>query len=155
MDKVSTRPFRTEDASAFRDLNLAWIEAYFAVEALDRKLLEQPQAEIIDSAGAIEVAELEGVVVGVVALLYLSPGYYELAKMAVREDLHGHGIGHILMDSVLQRARKMKARKLLIVSNSKLVGALHLYRKFGFNEIAVPQSKEYARADVMMELYID
>ncbi|MEM8550561.1 MAG: GNAT family N-acetyltransferase [Verrucomicrobiota bacterium] len=154
MNRVTTRPFKADDSPAFRDLNLAWIMAYFEMEPLDYELLEQPQAQIIERGGAIEVAELEGAVVGVVALLYLAPGYYELAKMAVREDLRGHGIGHVLMESVLKRARQMKAQKLLIVSNTQLAGALHLYRKFGFVDIPVPLDKEYKRADVMMEIHL-
>ena len=73
-------------AEAFRNLNLDWIEEFFAVEELDRKHLMFPQQSFVDNGGVILMAELDGRVVGCCALLKHSDSVYEVSKMAVRRD---------------------------------------------------------------------
>lgn len=139
-------------AQAFRDLNLAWIEAYFEVEYLDRQILFDPQHSIIDPGGAIRVVELGSEVVGVCALKYLSPGQYEITKMAVREDMRGLGIGRRLMADVIDHARTLDAHRVWIVSNTILKTAIHLYRAFGFAEVDKPMQQEYTRGNIELKL---
>lgn len=137
MAAVSVRPYRREDADAFRDLNLAWIEAYFTIEAEDRAQLEDPQTHILDKGGAILIAELAGEPVGTAGLV---PGHgegvLELIKMSARADLHGKGIGRALMDAAIAQARRMGARRIWLETNTKLEAALALYRKSGFRELS-------------------
>lgn len=139
-------------AAAFRDLNLAWIEAYFEVEDLDRQILFNPQQSIIEPGGAIRVIELDGEVVAVCALKYLSSGQYEITKMAVREDMRGSGIGRQLMVDVIAHAQKLGARRLRIISNTILESAIHLYRAFGFVEVDKTMQQEYARGNIELQL---
>ena len=51
--------FEPRHAAAFRDLNLAWIERYFAIEDKDRYMLDHPDETIIASGGHILMAEDE------------------------------------------------------------------------------------------------
>jgi len=44
----------------FRALNLAWITKYFVVEEADRKALDDPEHNILQSGGAILMAEADG-----------------------------------------------------------------------------------------------
>ena len=137
MAAVSVRPYRREDADAFRDLNLAWIEAYFTVEGEDRAQLEDPQTHILDKGGAILIAELAGETVGTAGLV---PGHgegvLELIKMSARADLQGKGIGRALMDAAIAQARQMGARQIWLETNTVLAAALALYRKSGFRELS-------------------
>ena len=91
------RDYTPNDAAAFRDLNLAWVEAFFTVEDEDRAQLEDPQTHILDKGGAILIAEYEGEAVGTVGLV---PGHgdgvLELIKMSARSDIQGKGIGRAL-----------------------------------------------------------
>ena len=112
--------YEARHTDAFRDLNLSWIEEYFEVEEIDRKQLLEPEATILDNGGAIFVAEDHEVVLGVCALLYKSPGLYEVTKMAVRKDLRSQGIGRRLLSEVISRAPQLGARKLSILSNTIL-----------------------------------
>ena len=104
MAAVTVRDYRPEDAAAFRDLNLAWVEAYFTVEAEDRAQLDDPKTHILDKGGAILIAELDGVPVGTTGLV---PGHgegvLELIKMSARSDVQGKGIGRALMGAAIAK----------------------------------------------------
>ena len=130
------RDFTPDDAAAFRDLNLAWVEAYFTVEDEDRAQLNDPQTHILDKGGAILMAELNGEVVGTVGLVPgHGPGVLELIKMSARSDVKGQGIGRALMDAAIEKAQRMGATKIWLETNTKLDAALALYRKSGFREL--------------------
>jgi ribosomal protein S18 acetylase RimI-like enzyme len=144
--------YESRHREAFRDLNLAWIEEYFVVEAPDRRQLSDPETSILAPGGAILVAEREAETVGVCALLVVGDGELELAKMATRRDLRGSGVGRQLMVAALAKARTMGAHKLSLLTHHSLQPALALYRSVGFIEVAMPAGNEYERADVAMEL---
>ena len=130
------RDYTQADAAAFRDLNLAWVEKYFTVEAADRAQLEDPQTHILDRGGSILIAEYAGEVVGTVGLV---PGHddgvLELTKMSAREDIQGKGIGRALMDAAITKSRQMGASHIWLETNTSLAAALALYRKSGFREL--------------------
>lgn len=155
MNAVTVRAYRPEDANVFRDLNLAWVEAYFTVEAEDRAQLEDPQTHILDKGGALLIAELEGEAVGTVGLV---PGHeagvLELIKMSARSDVQGKGIGRALMDASIAEARQMGASKIWLETNTVLSAALALYRKSGFRELTGDEVTEtpYDRCNCQMVL---
>ena len=130
------RDYTPNDAAAFRDLNLAWVEAFFTVEDEDRAQLEDPNTHILDKGGAILIAEYEGEAVGTVGLV---PGHHEgmleLIKMSARSDIQGKGIGRALMDAAIEKAREMGASQIWLETNTSLEAALALYRKSGFREL--------------------
>ena len=149
------RDFTPADAAAFRDLNLAWVEAYFTVETEDRAQLDDPQTHILAKGGAILVADLNGETVGTVGLV---PGHgetvLELIKMSARSDLQGQGIGRALMDAAIEKARDMGASRIWLETNTKLAAALALYRKSGFRELSGDELTEtpYDRCNCQMLL---
>src|SRR5690606_5589703 len=73
--------FRPEHAAAFRELNVAWISKYFALEPADLKPLDDPQGYILDRGGKVFMAFHDDRAVGCVALLKMADGGYEVAKM--------------------------------------------------------------------------
>lgn len=158
MSAVTVRAYRPDDAHAFRDLNLAWVAAYFTVEAEDRAQLEDPQTYILDKGGAILIAELAGEVVGTVGLV---PGHgdgvLELIKMSARSDVQGKGIGHALMDAAVAQARRMGATRIWLETNTVLAAALALYRKSGFRELSGDELTEtpYDRCNCQMVLDLE
>lgn len=151
------RDYVPADAIAFRDLNLAWVEAYFTVEAEDRAQLGDPQTHILDKGGAILIAELDGEAVGTVGLV---PGHgetvLELIKMSARNDVKGRGIGRALMDAAINKARDMGATKIWLETNTKLDAALALYRKSGFRELTgddvTPTPYDRCNCQMLLEL---
>ena len=144
--------FEPRHAEAWRTLNEAWIRRWFAIEAKDREVLDDPHGAILAKGGRIFMAEdAEGQAVGCAALLALPDGGYEVAKMTVAEGLRGSGLGKRLMQACVDAGRAAGAPRLYLETNSRLGPALALYRSFGFRDLE-PTPTPYARCDVQMEL---
>ena len=153
---IELRDFRPGDELAFRRLNEQWIRRYFVLENKDADSLRDPQTTILDRGGRIIVAEQDGVAVGCCALVAVSAGELEVAKMAVDESARGLGIGRRILAHVVEVARGAGTRRLYLETNSTLAPALALYAKAGF--IPVPTARivpsPYARVDVYLELFL-
>ncbi len=140
-------------AEDFRQLNHEWIKKYFKLEAADNLALDNPESYIIDKGGYIFVAKYQGEAVGVVALLKMSDGGFELGKMAVSPAAQGKSIGFLLGKHAIQKAKEVKATRVFLESNTLLKAAINLYNKLGFKKIIGGQSP-YERANIQMELLI-
>lgn len=149
---ITIRDFQPGDESAFRDLNIAWIEKYFGVESEDIAQLEQVDKTVFAKGGRVLLAEYDGDVVGTVALIPMTDGCVELAKMSAREDQRGKGIGRALMDAATQAAQDMGADRIWIETNSSLSAALALYRSAGFVELTSEHwhPTPYSRCNLQM-----
>jgi N-acetylglutamate synthase-like GNAT family acetyltransferase len=156
--KISFDEFNIKNVnhtSEFYNLNIEWLETYFYVEDHDKKVLNNPKKYIIDKGGVILFVLLDNAVIGTVALMPTpSKDIYELTKMAIKPNLRGKKIGQKLMTKVLKIAKVKKINKLILYSNSKLINAIHLYKKFNFKEIDVDKYSPYERANIKMELII-
>ncbi|WP_424493952.1 GNAT family N-acetyltransferase [Salinimicrobium sp. GXAS 041] len=144
--------FAPEYATAFRDLNVAWLEKYFWVEPHDEEVLGQPEKYIINEGGNIFFVKEVNKILGTVALMKIEEGVFELTKMAVTPEAQGKKIGQKLMDYTIQYAREQGWQTLIIYSNRKLENAIHIYRKYGFEEIPIEDNNPYARGDIKMKL---
>lgn len=147
---VELVPFSIEYKQAFHDLNLEWVQSLFTVEPYDIEQLENPE-RILDAGGEIWFARLDGETVGTGALYCKGEGLFELAKMAVRPNLRGRGIGAKLLEVLIRRFRERGGKRLVLATNSKLVNAIALYRRYGFVDYVPDSPPEYARADTFME----
>jgi len=144
--------FTAEHAAAFKQLNLAWITENWTVEAADLKALDSPFESIIDAGGAILIGESDSVVVGTVALIPLTAGTLELAKMTVSKTVRGTGLGLALGLAALARAKEMGARKVYLESNTILKPAISLYEKLGFQKLPDDaRASPYERCNIRME----
>ncbi len=148
---IEIRPFEPSDATAFRELNEAWIEKHFGMEPHDHELLSEPAAFILRPGGRIFMACTEGRAIGCCALIPVRPGVYEVAKMAVAEQYRGRGVGRRLLAHVIQQARGMGARLLTLETNDRLANAVHLYEALGFRHVP-PEPSQFTRANVFMGL---
>ena len=153
--ELTIREFRPGDEAAFRTLNEEWIIRHFALEPKDVASLAGPQRTILDRGGRIFLAVRAGQTVGCCALLSMSPGEFEVAKMAVTESCQGAGIGRLLLAKTIEAARASGARRLYLETNRKLAPAIRLYESLGFRDVPPERIvlSPYARADVYMELY--
>ena len=152
---ASYDPARPDHRTAFRDLNLAWIEEHFAVEPRDRHELDDPEGHILAAGGEIFMAEARGArgteILGACALVVEPDGTLELAKMAVHPAARGRGVGRALGEAVVAAARARGASRLELLSNTSLAPAIALYRALGFVEAPLPAT-DYARANIRMTL---
>lgn len=136
---------------AFRDLNLEWIERFFAVEESDRLMLGDPEGTILDQGGFIFVALDGNSVAGVCSLVPAGAKSYQLAKMAVSPASRGRGIGRLLAESAIARARARGAERVELFSNTVLEPAISLYRSLGFVEVPL-ENAEHLRSNIRMVL---
>lgn len=136
--------------AAFESLNKAWIEKYFWIEPIDVEVLQNPEKNIIAPGGEILIALVDDQPVGVIALKRVSEIVLEFTKMAVDEKFQGKKIGEKLAVVAIATAKVMKATKIILYSNTKLVAAIQLYRKLGFVEVEL--DGPYKRSDIKMEL---
>ncbi len=141
-------------APIFHDINAAWIEGMFQMEAADREVLLHPRARIIDPGGAILYVEAAGLgVIGTCALRKQEEGVFELTKMGVREEARGLKAGEYLLAATLERAEQLGAETLYLLTNARCAPAIHLYEKLGFRhdaEIMARFGARYDRCDVAM-----
>lgn len=136
----------------FERLNRHWIEKYFWMEPIDFNVLQHPDELIIQKGGHILMAAYDKEIVGTVALKYVSDGVYEFTKMAVDDNFQGKKIGLLLAEKAIEKAKELKANRIILYSSTKLVPAIALYKKIGFVEI--PLDGPYKRSDIKMEFVI-
>jgi putative acetyltransferase len=138
-------------APEFKRINLEWLDKYHLTEVPDLRILDDPRGTILNSGGVIYLARANGMIVGSAALINEHNGVYELAKMAVIPHWQGKGISNLLIERCLNKARELKAKKVILFSNHQLQSALGLYRKYGFERVELTDSP-FQTADVRMEL---
>jgi DNA-binding MarR family transcriptional regulator/GNAT superfamily N-acetyltransferase len=148
---IRIEPYRSDWAAHFERLNAEWLQRWFVLEDLDRAVLGDPQARVIDPGGAILFATLDGEVIGTCALLKEAPGVYELSKMAVESGFRGFGAGRKLLDGAIAEFGRRRGRTLFLESSKRLGPALQLYESGGFVHHPAPRpGSHYQRADVYM-----
>lgn len=152
-NEVKIVTYEPQYKEAFKALNEEWIKTFFVMEASDYKLLDHPEEEILNKGGHIAFALLDGEAVGTCALVKTedSPLIFELSKMAVSPKAQGKKLGYLLGNTLVEKAKELKAEKVFLVTNSILVPAIKLYEKLGFIHTPIGHA-EYDRADVRMEL---
>ncbi len=141
--------------SDFERLNREWIERYFAVEEEDRRVFTDPEGEIVAPGGQVFFLIDEEGVRATCAVIRHDGETFELAKMAVVAAARGRGYGDRLMDAAIAFARSAGARRMMLLSNTRLAPAVALYRKHGFREVPLDPANGYSRADIQLELALE
>lgn len=150
--KVEIAPFRRDLREHFYRINAQWLERYWSLEPIDRKVLSEPEKHVLKPGGAIFYALVDGEVIGTVALLKdAAAGEYELSKMGVEAGWRGRGAGRMLLDAAVAEFKRRRGGMLFLESNSKLGPALKLYEEAGFvHQRGLRPGSHYARSDVYM-----
>nr|WP_289767871.1 GNAT family N-acetyltransferase [uncultured Acetatifactor sp.] len=75
---------------------------------------------------------------------------WELCKLGSNKNVPHKGAGSAVFEAAMNWASSHGAERLFILSNSKLKPALHIYEKYGFQEIKL-ENYEYVRGDIAFE----
>lgn len=91
------------------------------------------------------VAELDGQIAGYAYATHYRPRpayrYTVEDSVYVRQELHGHGIGTLLLRSLIERCEKGPWRQMLaVIGDSANAGSIALHRRLGFS----PGGTQYA-----------
>jgi GNAT superfamily N-acetyltransferase len=143
--------YSDEYAADFRQLNLEWLNRYDLAESHDLEIINDPKKTILDRGGVIYLAKSETRIIGTAGLVTAEEGVFELIKMAVSPAFQGRGVAKMLLEKCLDTAWQLTARKIFLYSNSQLIPAITLYKKYGFIHVDASNSP-YKTADVKMEL---
>jgi amino-acid N-acetyltransferase len=79
-------------------------------------LLPRSEASLLARLGDFTVAVEDGAVVGCGALSALGPGVGEVRSLAVREDHAGRGVGHRIVERLLEQARERRFGEVLALT---------------------------------------
>src|SRR5208283_5846082 len=101
------RRARTSDVPAIKHL----VDTYAG-----RILLEKNLVTLYEAVQEFWVAEYEGKVVGCGALHVLWSDLGEVRTVAVAPALTGQGIGHAIVDKLLQVARELQLQRLFVLT---------------------------------------
>lgn len=112
--------------------SVPWSEATF------RGLLRRRDAELV-------VAEADGIVVAF-AIFWCVLDQSELGNVAVTREWRRQGLGELLVEDVLSRARKRGVREIYLEVRPSNEVARRLYERFGF--VPVGRRRNYYQAPV-------
>ena len=119
---VVIRAAKTTDVKKIRTI----VDTY----AVERKLLSKETVTLFESVQEFVVAEVDGEVVGCGALHVLWEDIAEVRTVAVVEQMHGKGVGHLILENVLARAKEVGVKKVFCLTfETKFFGS------HGFKEI--------------------
>jgi GNAT superfamily N-acetyltransferase len=150
---INLDPANEAHKLAFKQINYDWIEKYFKVEKGDLDSLENPEKYFLTTGGAVLLACRGEEYLGTSALKPMGDDCYELCKMGVSEAARGLGIGYLIGEAAIQKARELGAKRVYLETNSSLTPAITLYAKLGFTHLENFTSP-YERADVAMEIWL-
>lgn len=153
MDNIKIVDYKPEYQPYFEKFNRQWIEELFEMEPLDEWVLTNPDKSILETGGAILMAEYNGQIAGTVGLRKLDDGIFEFTKMAVDTNFRRLGIAEAISYASFRKAKELGAKTIILYSNKLNAGAIKLYEKIGFKHIEVEQGV-YKRADVKMTIDI-
>jgi len=111
----------------------AMIDSYFDDAAYESELRGLPgYYEAPD--GALLVVQIDGRVVGCVALKRLDETGCEMKRLFVDPAAHGTGAGKALAQAIIERAKSFGYSTMMLDTGPKQVEAQGLYRKLGFRD---------------------
>ncbi|HPX35275.1 MAG TPA: amino-acid N-acetyltransferase [Mycobacterium sp.] len=93
-------------------------------------LLEKNLVTLYEAVQEFRVAELDGEVVGCGALHVLWADLGEVRTVAVDPRVKGHGVGHAIVDRLLDEARELQLQRLFV-----LTFETEFFGRHGFTEI--------------------
>jgi len=119
---VNIRPARTSDVKAIRQL----VDSY----AAPGQMLSKETVTLYESVLEFTVAEVDGKVIGCGALHVLWDDLAEVRTVAVDKNFHKKGIGHQILEKIIERAREVGVERIFC-----LTFQTEFFGRHGFVEI--------------------
>jgi len=89
-----------------------------------------------NKGGEFLIAELDGEVVGMGALLKINNSTVEIKRMRVSKNQQGKGIGRLILNKLEDFARLNKFKRIILDTSVQQISAQRLCEKNGFKEIS-------------------
>jgi ribosomal protein S18 acetylase RimI-like enzyme len=139
------RRFEKKDEEAVYNLHISALkQAGTFIDTPKSQELDQDLKNIetiyINNNGEFFVTTVDNKIVGMGALRKIDETTAEIKRMRVEPSMQGKGIGKLILDKLIERAKELGYKKLVLDVAEKQKGAQHLYESRGF--------KEYKRGDI-------
>jgi GNAT superfamily N-acetyltransferase len=145
--------FEEKYRQAFIDFNTDWIVSNFGfLEEHDKETFEKIDEEIQKGAMIFFAVENE-IPLACCMSKPMNDNTWEICKFGSNKKVQHKGAGNIVFKAAMDWAFEKGAKRLFIISNSKLKPALHIYEKYGFKEIKL-DNYEYVRGDIAFEYIV-
>ena len=154
MNNLRITSFNKKYKADFEKLNREWIEEFFQMEDEDFHTLQNPESYVIQKNGEIFFAINDQIVIGTAAMIPFSEDVFELAKMSVKKDFQGKGVGKLLLKRCIQFAQERNANEIFLLTNDILKPALNLYLSCGFVIKNKYDDERYERGNTKMHLIL-
>lgn len=144
---LKIRSATNEDTVEIQKLVFGVLEEYGLVpspESTDADLANI-EGSYIKPGGLFEVVLDGKKIVGTIGLFPVDETTCELRKMYLLKTARGHGLGRYVLQRVVERARELGFKQIVLETSSKLAIAIQLYKNFGFHQITMDHPS--ARAD--------
>ncbi|MDE7311355.1 MAG: GNAT family N-acetyltransferase [Eubacterium sp.] len=143
-------PFEEKYRQDFIAFNTDWIVSNFGcLEEHDIETFEKIDEQI--AAGAMIFFAVENDTALATCMATPMEGTtWEICKLGSNKKIPHKGAGSAVFEAAMEWALCHGAERLFILSNSKLKPALHIYEKYGFQEIKL-DNYEYTRGDIAFE----
>jgi amino-acid N-acetyltransferase len=105
---VTIRPARTSDVKAIRQL----VDSY----AAPGQMLSKETVTLYESVQEFTIAEVDGKVIGCGALHVLWDDLAEVRTVAVAENFHNKGVGHQILERIIERAREVGVERIFCLT---------------------------------------
>lgn len=138
----------------FIEFNTAWIIDNFGfLEEEDKETFSKIDEELKKGAMIYFAIENDTALATCMAKP-MNDSTWEICKLGSNKNVEHKGSGSAVFGAAVQWAIDHGAKRLFILSNSKLKPAIHIYEKFGFKEIHL-DNYEYIRGDIAFERIIN
>ncbi|KAG0171959.1 hypothetical protein DFQ30_011459 [Apophysomyces sp. BC1015] len=150
-NKLHVVTWSSEYKREFKDLNLAWVQELYEVEESDIRQVEYPEENILQPGGEIFFLLEDNKVAGTVAMM-IHDGECELGKMTISSAYQGRGYAHPLMVEGIAWARREGHPGIKLLTSVKLIKAVSLYERHGFEITFHGKHPDFDRCDCIMYL---
>ena len=139
----------------FIQFNTDWIVDNFGnLEQEDISAFQHIEESLKKGAMIYFAIEGEKVLATCMAKPSEQEGVWEICKLGSNKTLPHKGAGSAVFQAAMKWAIKQNAKKLFILSNKKLKAALHIYEKYGFQEIKL-KDYQYSRGNIAFKYIVE
>jgi amino-acid N-acetyltransferase len=146
-DELVVRRARTSDVPAIKEL----VDVYAG-----KILLEKNLVTLYESVQEFWVVEVEGEVVGCGALHVLWADLGEVRTVAAHPDLRGRGVGHAVVERLLDVARELRLERIFVLTFETDFFGRHGFREIEGTPVTAEVYEEMCRSyDIGVAEFLD